>query len=315
MEYFVFSPQLDFLRPMKISRTLVYSVIFEADTTEGKLFDIALIGVICLSILLVLLESIPSVGARYHLPLKIAEWMITFLFTAEYLLRIWVLDKPAVYLRSFYGITDLMAILPSYLGLFFPGGHSLLVIRGLRLLRVFRILKLTRYTSAGFTLLRALRASLEKILVFLFFIVTLVIIFGTIMYLVEGKSHGFTDIPTSIYWAVVTLTTVGYGDISPSTPLGQFIASIIMILGYGIIAVPTGIVTAQLIGKPASANTQVCRHCMYDRHDDDARFCKRCGAFLGEKTFVPDGSGSQKCNGDGFGGDRQDPDPNMPVSS
>ncbi len=265
---------------MKSIKNRLYSIIFEADTAKGKLFDIALILAICLSILLVSLESIPSFNSRYHLWLKVAEWMITGLFTIEYILRIWVLEKPVAYIRSFFGIIDLLAILPSYLGLFFPGGQSLLVIRAIRLLRVFRIMKLTRYTSAGYTLIKALRASLEKILVFLFVIVTLVIIFGTVMYLIEGEKHGFTDIPTGIYWAVVTLTTVGYGDISPATPIGQFLASIIMILGYGIIAVPTGIVTAQLIARPPTVNTQVCQNCMFDKHDDDALYCKRCGAYL-----------------------------------
>jgi voltage-gated potassium channel len=258
----------------------IYIIIFEADTWKGKLFDLALIFAILLSILFVILESVDPINARFHNELKVAEWVITILFTIEYAMRIWVLEKPWKYIFSFYGLIDLMAVLPSYLGLIFAGGQSLMVIRALRLLRIFRILKLSRYTAAGRTLAKAMWASREKILVFLFFVTTMVIIFGTIMYLVEGPDHGFTSIPTSIYWAVVTLTTVGYGDISPGTPWGQFLASIIMVMGYAIIAVPTGIVTAEMLRKPAPVNTQVCQQCMFDRHDDDARYCKKCGSSL-----------------------------------
>lgn len=265
---------------MKSIRERIYTIIFEADTWKGKLFDLMLIFVILLSIFFVVLESVEPINAQYHNELKVAEWVITILFTLEYGLRIWVLEKPWKYIFSFYGLIDLLAILPSYLGLIFAGGQSLMVIRDLRLLRIFRILKLSRYTAAGRTLAKAMWASREKILVFLFFVTTIVIIFGTIMYLVEGPENGFTSIPTSIYWAVVTLTTVGYGDISPATPFGQFLASIIMVMGYAIIAVPTGIVTAEMLRKPAPVNTQVCHNCLFDRHDDDARFCKKCGAPL-----------------------------------
>jgi voltage-gated potassium channel len=263
----------------KFKRRL-YTIIFEADTWKGKLFDLTMIFVILLSILFVILESVEPINSRYHSALKVAEWVITVLFTLEYGLRIWVLEKPWKYVFSFYGLIDLMAVLPSYLGLIFVGGQSLMVIRALRLLRIFRILKLSRYTAAGRTLGKAMWASREKILVFLFFVATIVVIFGTIMYLVEGPENGFMSIPTGIYWAVVTLTTVGYGDISPVTPLGQFLASIIMVMGYAIIAVPTGIVTAEMLRKPASVNTQVCQYCLFDRHDDDARFCKKCGSPL-----------------------------------
>jgi len=268
---------------MKIMERLkqrIYTIIFEADTWEGKMFDISLIIAILVSILLVSLESVEPVDKRCHSALKIAEWIITGLFTVEYGLRIWILKKPWKYIFSLYGIIDLLAILPSYLGLVFAGGQSLMVIRALRLLRIFRIMKLTRYTSASRSLAIALWASREKILVFFSVVITLVIIFGTIMYLIEGQTNGFTSIPTSIYWAVVTLTTVGYGDISPVTPLGQFLASIIMIMGYAIIAVPTGIVTAQMMQKSAPLNTQVCPNCMFDKHEDDARYCKKCGASL-----------------------------------
>jgi len=265
---------------MAISKERLYTIIFEADTAEGKCFDVALIIVILLSIIFVILESIDPVRAGFQIGLKIAEWVVTALFTVEYLLRIWVLRRPWKYVKSFFGVIDLLAILPSYLGLIFINGQSLLVIRALRLLRVFRIMKLTRYSTASLTLMRAVKASFEKILVFLFCVLTIVIIFGTMMYLIEGEKNGFTNIPTSIYWAIVTMTTVGYGDISPGTPLGQFLASVIMILGYGIIAVPTGIVTAQMIQKSVPGNTQVCPNCMFDKHDDDAHYCKKCGVKL-----------------------------------
>ncbi len=273
---------------MSISKEKLHSIIFEADTKEGKFFDEILIILIILSIILVVLESIPSVKAISPSGFRIAEWIITILFTIEYALRIWILKKPLRYAISFYGIIDLLAILPSYLGLVFVGTQSLLVIRSLRLLRIFRILKLTRYTNASGALIRALHGSMEKILVFLFFVLTVVIICGTIMYLIEGGNNGFTDIPTSIYWAIVTLTTVGFGDIAPVTPLGQFVASLIMILGYGVIAVPTGIFTAQILQKNTPFNTQVCHVCMFDKHDDDARFCKRCGTPLDENPVNTD---------------------------
>jgi voltage-gated potassium channel len=191
-----------------------------------------------------------------------------------------IVKKAYRYIFSFYGIIDFLSVIPTYVGLLIVGSHSLVVIRILRLLRVFRILKLTRYTSAGRTLMRAMWASREKISVFIFFVLTLVVIIGTIMYLVEGETNGFTSIPKSIYWSIVTLTTVGYGDISPQTPPGQFLASVVMILGYAIIAVPTGIVTAEMIKPSSEKNTQVCPGCLYDKHDDDAVFCKKCGTRL-----------------------------------
>jgi voltage-gated potassium channel len=265
---------------MVLDRNRIYEIIFEADTREGKLFDVSIIGLILLSVLLVLLDSIASVRERFGLAIHIIEWFITGVFLIEYLLRIRVLKKPLKYIFSFYGIIDLMAILPNFLGLIMAGGQSLMVIRAVRLLRVFRIFKLSRYTSAGRTLMKALYRSREKIFMFISVILTLVVIFGTIMYLVEGEENGFTSIPESIYWAVVTLTTVGYGDISPVTGFGQFLASIVMIMGYAIIAVPTGIVTSEMMRMPAGSNTQVCSACMYDKHDDDAVFCKKCGARL-----------------------------------
>lgn len=258
----------------------LYEIIFEADTREGKFFDIALLVVILFSIALVMLESVPSVRYEFYPILRILEWIITGIFPAEYLLRIWIVRRPWRYIFSFYGVIDFLSVVPTYLSLLIIGSQSFVVIRVLRLLRVFRILKLTRYTNAGHTLRRAMWASREKISVFVFLVLTLVIIIGTVMYLVEGESSGFTSIPRSIYWAIVTLTTVGYGDISPVTGLGQFIASIVMLLGYAIIAVPTGIVTAEMMNTTPRKNTQTCPHCLHSRHEDDAIFCKKCGSEL-----------------------------------
>jgi voltage-gated potassium channel len=265
---------------MKEFKDKLYEIIFEADTKKGKVFDVVLLFVILLSIALVMLESVPSIRSEFGNNLHMMEWGITIIFSIEYILRILIVRKPVGYIFSFYGVIDFLSVLPTYLSLFIIGSHSLLVIRVLRLLRVFRILKLTRYTNAGRTLARAMWASREKISVFIFFVITLVVIIGTVMYLTEGEAHGFTSIPRSIYWAIVTLTTVGYGDISPQTSLGQFLASIVMIIGYAIIAVPTGIVTAEIIKDTKSQNTQVCSNCLHDSHDGDAIFCKKCGNKL-----------------------------------
>ena len=265
---------------MKDFKEKLYEIIFEADTKKGKVFDVVLLFVILLSIALVMLESVPSIRSEFGNTLHMMEWGITIIFSIEYILRILIVRKPVGYIFSFYGVIDFLSVLPTYLSLFIIGSHSLLVIRVLRLLRVFRILKLTRYTNAGRTLARAMWASREKISVFIFFVITLVVIIGTVMYLTEGEAHGFTSIPRSIYWAIVTLTTVGYGDISPQTSLGQFLASIVMIIGYAIIAVPTGIVTAEIIKDSKSQNTQVCSNCLHDSHDSDAIFCKKCGNKL-----------------------------------
>ncbi len=263
-----------------ISKQRMYEIIFEADTRKGRQFDIVLIVLIIISIALVMLDSLEAIRAKYQLPLKIAEWVITVIFTIEYFIRIWLVRRPFRYIFSLYGIIDLLAILPSYLVLFISGGQNLIVVRAIRLLRVFRILKLTRYMQASRYLALAMFRSREKILIFLFFILTITVIFGTLMYLIEGEKNGFKNIPTSIYWAIVTLTTVGYGDISPVTGFGQFLASIIMILGYSIIAVPTGIVTSEMIQPKQGLNSQVCDQCLYDRHDDDAQYCKKCGTSL-----------------------------------
>jgi len=265
------------------TRKLLYEIIFEADTRAGKIFDVTLLLIILLSILIVMLESISAIRFKYADLLRSAEWIITIIFTIEYFTRIWVTDKPLKYILSFYGLVDLFAILPSYLSIFIPGGQNLIVIRGIRLLRVFRILKLSRYTRAGWLIISTLWNNREKISVFIIFVFTLAIIIGTIMYLVEGEKNGFTDIPTSIYWAIVTLTTVGYGDLAPSTGLGQFLSSLVMILGYSIIAVPAGIITAKILTKDDNYNTQVCSNCLFDKHDNDALFCKKCGTSLDKK--------------------------------
>ena len=246
----------------KTLKERLYEIIFEADTPSGKRFDIALLIFILISIALVMIDSIPSVNRQYGTELRIAEWCITLIFSLEYLLRLWVVQKPVNYAFSFFGIIDLLAVIPSYLTLLIAGTHSLIVLRALRLLRVFRILKLTRYTSASKFIMQALIASRNKISVFLFSVLILVTILGTIMYMLEGEANsGFTSIPRSIYWAIVTLTTVGYGDISPVTPAGQFLAGCVMILGYSIIAVPTGIITVEFnrLEKAAQKNTQVCQ--------------------------------------------------------
>lgn len=264
---------------MPYIRKRLYEIIFEADTRAGKLFNVALLTIIVISVVLVMLESVGAIRIRYLHLLRTLEWIITGVFTLEYLARMWVVDRPLKYGTSFYGVIDLLALLPTYLDVILTGGHSLIVLRLFRMLRVFRILKLSQYSRAGKLLVAAIWDSRQKISVFIIFIFLLAIVIGTIMYLVEGNEHGFNSIPRSIYWAIVTLTTVGYGDLSPSTGIGQFFASIIMILGYAIIAIPTGIVTAALI-KKNQTNTQICSNCFYDKHDDDAEFCKRCGTRL-----------------------------------
>lgn len=273
---------------MDLSKERLYEIIFEADTRAGRIFDLCLIVMILISILLVILDSIRHINERYNTILRTAEWAITFIFTIEYLLRIYVVRRRFRYLVSFYGIVDLLAILPGYVVFMFSAGQNLIVLRAIRLLRVFRILKLNRYTSAGRFLALAMVRSREKVLIFFAVILALVVIFGTIMYIVEGEENGFTSIPVGIYWAIVTITTVGYGDFTPSTGMGQFIASMIMIMGYAIIAVPTGIITSEIIKLPSAGNTQVCPNCFHDMHDDDAVFCKKCGTKLNTE---PGGNG------------------------
>jgi voltage-gated potassium channel len=259
----------------------LHEVIFEADTPSGKAFDVALLLVIILSIIAVMLESTSAIQNRYGPWLRAAEWAITILFTVEYLLRLYCVGKPVRYALSFYGIVDLLAVLPTYLSVLVPGAQSLLVIRALRLLRVFRVLKLAHFVGEASELRAALRASARKIVVFIGAVLTVVVIVGSMMYLIEGPANGFTSIPVSIYWAIVTMTTVGYGDIAPQTAAGKVLASVIMILGYGIIAVPTGIVSVELAGvKSRLVTTQACPQCGAGGHDTDAVHCKYCGAQL-----------------------------------
>ncbi|MBS7332998.1 ion transporter [Faecalibacter bovis] len=263
----------------------IFDIIFETNTRTGKLFNIILLLLILASVGLVMLESIPSINARYHKLLVVLEWILTTIFTIEYLLRIYCTKKHWKYIFSFYGIIDLLAILPFFIGLIYPGSKFLSSIRILRLLRVFRIFGLTQFTRGRNVLVIALVQSREKIIAFLSFVLLIVVVIGSIMYMVE-RNHpesGFTSIPISIYWAIVTLTTVGYGDVAPVTTLGQFLASVVMIIGYGIIAVPTGIVTMEM-NKAAKddipKNTEVCPHCADDYHLDSSKYCKTCGYQL-----------------------------------
>lgn len=261
-------------------KDLWYSIIFEAETPAGKRFDVLLLVAILFSVLAVMLESVSAISEAFGEELRILEWFFTLLFTIEYFARIYVIKKKLRYVTSFFGLVDLLSIIPTYLSLFFAGTHTLLVIRSLRLLRVFRVMKLVRYLEEAGNLSNALKASKAKIMVFLGTVFILVVLVGTVMYLIEGPEHGFTSIPTSIYWAVVTLTTVGYGDIAPETVMGQALAAVIMIMGYGIIAVPTGIVSAEMVSQARKRHTLVCANCLAEGHDDDAKHCKYCGAEL-----------------------------------
>lgn len=273
----------------------LHQIIYEADTPAGKLFDVILLIAIIASIILVMLESVNEIDAKYHNVLNISEWIITILFSIEYIARIITVNKPLKYITSFYGIVDFLSTIPKYLSFIFVGTHALVALRALRLLRVFRILKLARYLGASNHLMSAIKASRAKIAVFLFAVVIVAVIMGTVMYLVEGEENGFTNIPKSVYWCIVTLTTVGFGDIAPQTPFGQFLAAIIMVLGYGIIAVPTGIVSAEYTslskddnkstpGNPQrpeiQLNSQSCNNCLAEKHKDNAEFCYRCGYSL-----------------------------------
>lgn len=279
-------------KPQQNWKARLHEIIYEADTPAGKLFDVILLIAILASIIFVMLESVSDFDLRYHGFLNIAEWVITILFTVEYILRIISVKRPWKYIFSFYGIIDFLATIPKYLSLIFVGTQVFIALRAFRLLRVFRILKLSRYLGASNMLASSLKASRVKILVFLYTVIIVCIIFGTLMYLIEGESSGFTSIPVSIYWCIVTLTTVGFGDIAPVTPMGQFIASIIMIMGYGIIAVPTGIVTAEYASQnkgfrktperipEVDLNTEACPYCAAEGHKDNAKYCYNCGHLL-----------------------------------
>ncbi|PLX02943.1 MAG: ion transporter [Marinilabiliales bacterium] len=265
----------------------LHDIVFEADTREGKIFDVVILILILLSILLVMLESVKEIEIHFDRLFYFLEWIITIVFTIEYILRIIITRRPIKYIFSFYGIIDLLAVAPTYMGLILSGVGGLVVIRAMRLLRVFRIFKLTRYTNEARNIMLALRASKAKLLVFLFSVLTIVTIIGTLMYLIEGSSSGFTSIPRSMYWAIVTLTTVGYGDIAPQTAFGQLLSSFVMILGYAIIAVPTGIVSVEISRlKKHQITTQICPECMKEGHDSDASHCKFCGSVLNEESDV-----------------------------
>lgn len=261
-------------------------IIYGTNTRAGRLFDLILLGVILLSVFLVMMETVQGFDAKYHKQLVFFEWVITIFFTLEYILRIISIDKPIRYIFSFYGTIDLIATLPMYLSLFFPGTRILLVIRALRLLRLFKILNHPKFISQSIHLKEAINASKGKIIVFIYFVLISAIIIGSVMYIIESKESGFTSIPMSIYWTIVTLTTVGYGDISPQTPLGQFLAAFVMILGYGIIAVPTGIVTAEFAKKNTNQDTNVdiiktsCAACGTITLNKEAKFCYHCGNKL-----------------------------------
>lgn len=255
----------------------LHEIIYEADTKAGKLFDVILLWFIIASIILVMLESVKELDVKYHTFFNISEWIITVVFTLEYIVRIISVKRPSKYIFSFYGIIDFLSTIPKYLSLIFGGTHALVALRALRLLRVFRILKLVRFIGAANKIGIALKASRFKILVFLLGVVVLCIILGTVMYLIEGEKNGFTSIPRSVYWAIVTLTTVGYGDIAPHTGFGQFVASIVMILGYAIIAIPTGIVTSEFSRQFVHTNTISCPSCSSENHRNNAKFCQNCG--------------------------------------
>jgi voltage-gated potassium channel len=262
-------------------RARLHEIIFEADTPAGKTFDLLLITCILASVVAVMLESVSPIRQLYGRYLYAAEWVFTVVFTIEYLLRLICIGRPVKYATSFFGIVDLLAVIPTYLDILVPGSRFLLVIRILRLLRIFRVLKLVQYVHDANALLIAIRASRRKITVFLFAVVTVAVIMGSVMYVIEGEAHGFASIPLSVYWAIVTMTTVGYGDLSPATSLGQTVAAALMILGYSIIAVPTGIVSAEMVrSRSRIVTTQACPQCSAEGHDADATHCKHCGARL-----------------------------------
>jgi voltage-gated potassium channel len=263
-------------------RERVHEIVFEADTPAGKLFDVVLLVLIVGSVLSICLETVPWIEDRHRAVLRIVEWTITVLFTIEYVVRLYCVKNPFAYARSFFGLIDLAAILPAWLALALPGAQGFATMRVLRLVRVFRVLKLVRFLGEARVLRSALRNSLPKITVFLLAVACLLVVIGSSMYVIEGPAHGFDSIPRSIYWGIVTLTTVGYGDIAPQTVLGQLLASAVMLLGYGILAVPTGIVSAEIARMPRSGptSTQCCPQCSAEEHADDAKFCSRCGAAL-----------------------------------
>ncbi|WP_119154498.1 ion transporter [Caldimonas tepidiphila] len=274
----------DLGRPLAGWRLRLYTIIFEADTRAGRLFDLAVIAAILLSVGVVIADSVQDIADRHGALLKRAEWAFTILFTLEYVARLLCVRRPLRYACSFFGVIDLLALLPTYLAVLVPEAHALIDVRILRLLRVFRILRLAQYVSEYQALGRALAASRRKIAVFLSFVVMVVLVMGTLMYVIEGPAHGFTSIPTSMYWAITTMTTVGFGDITPKTDLGRAISSMMMLLGWGILAVPTGIVTAEMTlqhrGLAPTVTTRTCHECLTEGHAPEANYCRQCGAPL-----------------------------------
>jgi voltage-gated potassium channel len=265
----------------KTLKEKLFVIIFEADTRAGQLFDKTLIYLILLSLVVVVVDSIESISAEFHFSLTVLEWFFTIIFSLEYLARVYCAQNRMQYIKSFYGIIDLVAILPTYLAMLFPELHALIDVRVLRLIRIFRIFKLTEYVAEYVHLGAALAASRRKIFVFLSGVLMIVMVLGTLMYVVEGPANGFTSIPTSIYWAISTMTTVGFGDITPKTDLGRFITSIMMLMGWGTLAVPTGIVTAELASsRTEQITTRTCKECMSEGHAATDQYCRHCGAKL-----------------------------------
>ena len=273
-------------------RTRLFQIIFESDTPRAKAFDIGLILLILASVVIVMLDSVESYHANFSALFYEVEWVITLVFTLELALRLYCLDRPLKYLTSFYGIVDVISIMPTWLALLIPGAQALLVVRLLRVLRIFRILRLMQFVGEGRLLVDALKRSWHQIMLFLFTVITLVIIFSSLVYLIEPPEAGFTNIPQSIYWGVVTLTTVGYGEVTPITPLGKFLSMMVMLIGYSIIAVPTGVFSAEVIRslREERYSNEACPGCGHDRHERDAKYCKRCGTWLNEE--VPDPRGT-----------------------
>jgi voltage-gated potassium channel len=261
-------------------RLRLHTIIFGHETPAGKAFDVALILLILASVIVVMLDSVAGIRARYGVVLRTFEWVFTVLFTVEYVLRLLSAHKAARYARSFFGLIDLVSVLPSYISVILPGSQYFAVVRILRVLRVFRVLKMAQYVGEAAILVTALRQARTKIILFTFTVLTIVVIVGSLLYLIEGPPSGFDNIPRSMYWAIVTLTTVGYGDIAPRTPVGQALASIVMLLGYAIIAVPTGIMTVELANAGRAARDKQCPLCRSSGHDADALHCKKCGTVL-----------------------------------
>ncbi len=262
-------------------KTTVHRIIFGTDTREGRLFDIALLWAVALSVLVAIADSVMEPGGTMHIVFLVLEWLFTLLFTAEYALRLWSSPQPLRYARSFFGVVDLLATLPTYLGLFYAGANTLLVIRVVRMLRIFRVLKLFAYWNEANMLLRSLYASRRKITVFLLTVFVTANVFGVLLYVVEGPEHGFTSIPKAVYWAIITITTVGYGDVVPQTALGQAIAALVMLVGYSVIAVPTGIFTSEILMElQRQRSDRHCPGCAASGHESDAEFCRHCGHVL-----------------------------------